>query len=635
LLPLFFSGGGVFKPELIGATNSFGDAVTTLAVTKPAGATQGQLGLVFLSANDSTGVITPPAGWALVAGSTQTIATPQGQKVYLYQYILGASEPSGWTFTSTVSTQLNAICHIYRDAQAIDVLTAAVSSAANNSPVTVAFPSITPALSNETVVLFAALDPTVAGITTKWTPPTQFIERAKQDWLNPPNGHVWSADNVKTGATGVMNATVVTSANSVGWLALSVALTTKVVSGVTGTYSGSQTQTFSANGSASAPTITGAFIGSQQQTFSAGGTATPPLISGSFTGAQQQTFSATGAFTPQAISGSFAGNQQQTFSAVGTFTPVGITGDYTGSQAQSFSASGTFSNPAITGAYSGSQVQSFSASGTAVPPAITGAYTGGQTQTFSAVGGSIAPITGSFTGSQRQTFTGNGTFTPAAISGTYAGSQRQTFSATGTAIPPAISGTYSGGQQQTFNASGGAISPVTGAYTGSQVQSFSGSGGEAVPVTGTYTGGQTQSFAGAGQHGSTEQPSGGDGGSIQSRPSLFKLNIPSKSAVEKQREAFVRRLVGKAGRREKLYYSIAAKEAKKLTGANEVSKQQVIARIQSLFDQTYGLYLLNGIDESRQIAYDKFVANLESLMYAEFIRNEDDDLFMLAIASSL
>ena len=136
-----------------GPLADFGTAVTTVTVGLPNGVQSGDVLLAQIIVYDGTGsdVPTPPSGWNSIRHDA--INSSNKLTAWLYYKVAGANEPAlpGWSISSNFAA---GVIGAWRGASVSPIDNASGATAAGNSPVSIAAPSLTPGNNNELQVYF-------------------------------------------------------------------------------------------------------------------------------------------------------------------------------------------------------------------------------------------------------------------------------------------------------------------------------------------------------------------------------------------------------------------------------------------------------------------------------------------------
>jgi hypothetical protein len=219
---------GTFRSSNVGGANA-----ATFDITKPAGTTLSDFLLSIVTTNHASGSFTAPSGFT-IEGTAQSVATPEGQTGAVHWKVATGSEGATYTWTPNATDASGGALGAWSGIASIAASNVTANSATNAGPVTVTFPTVTTTADNQTVVLLAMLDMTLADTTTWSALPAGYTERAVQSFGFPPYGPVWIADGTKAtaGATGAQTAVVTFGgAISSGWVAWTIALTDAVTTG--------------------------------------------------------------------------------------------------------------------------------------------------------------------------------------------------------------------------------------------------------------------------------------------------------------------------------------------------------------------------------------------------------------------
>lgn len=179
-------------------------------VNKPAGAVQDDLVLAIMLTNGGT--TTVPSGWTLIGTSTSGSFSIQK----LYAKILGAGEPSTWTFTDTVGINNNTSIAISGAHATLSNHKVSVAPFANGTSVTTV--SIPDALINSLPIQIVT---DASGNLSVWSWPsgaTKFSQAAGA------YTHAVGRDDVKMAAAGATPTRVLTSTNFATRTAFTVAV---------------------------------------------------------------------------------------------------------------------------------------------------------------------------------------------------------------------------------------------------------------------------------------------------------------------------------------------------------------------------------------------------------------------------
>jgi hypothetical protein len=208
-------------PSVRAASSNAVNAATSLPLSKPAGAAQGDLLLATVShQSGNQRNITPPSGWTAVPNADYKDAS--NVRIHAYYRIAGASEPASYTFTLTGGSGQDMAGGI------LDITGASASAPINASggqtngapaSKSVPAPSITTTVANTLLVYAGA-----ANVAATFTPPGQMIER----WDLATSGAYKVCTESATltlasvGATGTQTAFLSTSGRSVA-IAIAIA----------------------------------------------------------------------------------------------------------------------------------------------------------------------------------------------------------------------------------------------------------------------------------------------------------------------------------------------------------------------------------------------------------------------------
>jgi RHS repeat-associated protein len=214
---------GTIIPRGTPTSATTGGAATSLALTRPTTAQDGDLLIAQVTVGGGTGVaVTAPTGWTLVAGTPVNQSTSVQNA--LYTHIKASTDPASWTWTLSTSKHAAGGIAAYGGVDP----TSPVDVAATNTQVattSVVAPSVTTTSANDELFVAYALTtdaavstPTPSGLTAVWT---------KASTGNPAGNRVRSASFDKTlstpGATGTYTAATSPS-TSVSAASVTVAL---------------------------------------------------------------------------------------------------------------------------------------------------------------------------------------------------------------------------------------------------------------------------------------------------------------------------------------------------------------------------------------------------------------------------
>lgn len=148
------------------AANTHNTSTNSNTVTKPTGTLDGDVMVAIVYINDSTATITPPANWTLI----DTINTTISGKMSTY-YKVASSEGANYQWDFSVTNRNSAaIASFYQGLRGtIDAHGVQANGAGTNAIA----PSITPTVTNSTLVFLCCQDTTA---TSTYTPPTGMTE---------------------------------------------------------------------------------------------------------------------------------------------------------------------------------------------------------------------------------------------------------------------------------------------------------------------------------------------------------------------------------------------------------------------------------------------------------------------------
>ena len=136
-----------------GALSDSSTAVTTVTVGRPSGVQSGDVLLAQIVVYDGSGsdVPTPPGGWSSIRHDT--VSNGNQATSWLYYKVAGSNEPAsyGWNITSNWAA---GAMGAWRGASSSPLDNAAGATAAGNSPISAAAPSLSPSNNNELQVYF-------------------------------------------------------------------------------------------------------------------------------------------------------------------------------------------------------------------------------------------------------------------------------------------------------------------------------------------------------------------------------------------------------------------------------------------------------------------------------------------------
>jgi hypothetical protein len=185
-----------------------GTGATSLSLTKPTGAAEGQVLVASVTAA-GTGTVTAPSGWTAIASVTQ------GSTIQLTYYrVAGASEPSSYSWSLGSKRVASGGIAAYSGVnQTVPVdATATASGASGNASA----PSATTSVSGDLVLVFASF-----GAVATVTPDASTTERF--DVASGSNASEL-ADFAQAGAGATSAKTITPSVSSGVWLAQTIAL---------------------------------------------------------------------------------------------------------------------------------------------------------------------------------------------------------------------------------------------------------------------------------------------------------------------------------------------------------------------------------------------------------------------------
>jgi hypothetical protein len=219
--------------------------ITQLTIGRPATSTVGDLLLAAVATKDgSNSTVTPPAGWNLILRTDNATHV----SILTYWKVVGASEPSSYTWTLTPTT--NAIGGITAYTGVDTSNPVDVSSGNTGRSATAIASSITTTIANDQVVTAFAVPPGATAFST----PASTTE--KYDTAKTPNGPSIASDDVaqaSAGASGSKSSTI--SSGTAQWAAQQIALRTSIpislpncVGGAITTSGGRTIHTFTSNG---------------------------------------------------------------------------------------------------------------------------------------------------------------------------------------------------------------------------------------------------------------------------------------------------------------------------------------------------------------------------------------------------
>jgi hypothetical protein len=209
--PLHQAGSFGLDARLKGASHKGGSknfGTTSVALSKPASAEEGDILIASISDNGGTAAsVTPPADWSLV-GTRQTSGTTLGNSIY--RYIVPPSAPVTHTFNVTGAANVAGVIDAYHNV--LDVQ--AVGSQVNASSTSIVAPSISPASPNSMLVFVGA----VAANTTV-TPPSGMTEDANTEQATTGvTTEIAHSTPTASGATGTRTATAGSAGVNIGTL---------------------------------------------------------------------------------------------------------------------------------------------------------------------------------------------------------------------------------------------------------------------------------------------------------------------------------------------------------------------------------------------------------------------------------
>ncbi|MBN3498321.1 discoidin domain-containing protein [Arthrobacter pascens] len=170
-------------------------ASTTVALTKPAGATAGDV-LVASFTADKNPTVAVPAGWTAIVNG---LSISSGARVFAYYRVVGSADPATYTWTLSTAVKWGAGVTAYRGVDTTTPLDSAVATAVSTTyrATSIAVPSVTTASNGAMLVGGLGFDSSTPGT----TPPTGWTER----WETVAGGQIAEqADRTQTtaGASG-------------------------------------------------------------------------------------------------------------------------------------------------------------------------------------------------------------------------------------------------------------------------------------------------------------------------------------------------------------------------------------------------------------------------------------------------
>jgi hypothetical protein len=143
-------------------------SVTSAAVTLPAGLVAGDYTILIASANGTTPVITPPAGWVALFPSTQsTASTSHAAAVYYRRWVTGDPDPT----VTTTSARLAVLPVRVQGADPATFLDTAVASTSGAASTAITAPGQTPATTGQLFMVAAGRLGSSGTVLTLTAPP--------------------------------------------------------------------------------------------------------------------------------------------------------------------------------------------------------------------------------------------------------------------------------------------------------------------------------------------------------------------------------------------------------------------------------------------------------------------------------
>jgi hypothetical protein len=183
----------------------------TLTIAKPAGTAEGDVLFAAVAVRPETIVVTPPAGWTLIASIASTSAPTD--ELYTYYKLAGAGEPASydWTFSAAHTGVAGAIL-TFRGLDGAAPVHASASALTSGTANTMSFPvdapSVTTSVMNTMIVAVHSINSSGTPGAV-WTPPagmTEGVDISSDTGTPGESLHVAYAPQSAAGASGVKTA---------------------------------------------------------------------------------------------------------------------------------------------------------------------------------------------------------------------------------------------------------------------------------------------------------------------------------------------------------------------------------------------------------------------------------------------
>lgn len=203
---------GCNYPTYVASAETYATSGTNCIVDKPSGTTEGDIMIAIIHFNGNV-TITPPTDWITI---DEDDGVASGATVLLYYKIAGASEPSSYTWTSSVSNRHGAIIATFSGSFDSDPSNGTFSYdyQDNSASTDVAVASMTLTNGCAMVLYLSAYDQASGGV---WTAPSEWTDACANAGGN--NVYIGYKTFENSGSTGSVNYSIdETNSYKVSWL---------------------------------------------------------------------------------------------------------------------------------------------------------------------------------------------------------------------------------------------------------------------------------------------------------------------------------------------------------------------------------------------------------------------------------